>query len=119
MGSEQLSEQVHKLKASLQEMEKIFTGGNVPVAVLEDFKMAVDHIRMNVWAVLSNPTRDQYEVANTIVRFRLKRAVEMLRQILMDIDSSEITLDMPELLQFHATLKDTLDRMSRLGKSGI
>lgn len=119
MSGEQLTEQLEKLKSSLHDMEKILTTGTVPVLVLEDFKIAVDHIRMNVWAVLSNPSQDQYEVAETIVRFRLKRAVEMLRQIIMDVDSSEITLDMPELLQFHAALKDALDRFNRLGKSGI
>ena len=119
MSSEKLVEQVHQLKAALEEIEKkLVGGGEVPVAVLEDFKMAVDHTRMTVWALLSAET-DQYEITSQVARFRLKRGVDMFRAVIADIDTNEITVDFPELQQFYTILKDVLARIERLYKSGV
>lgn len=120
MSSEKLVEQVHQLKAALEEIEKRLSGGSeVPVAVLEDFKMAVDHTRMTVWALLSAADTDEYEVASQVARFRLKRGVDMFRAVIADIDSNEVTIDSPELQQFFAILKDVVARIERLYKSGV
>lgn len=119
MSNEKLVEQVRQLKAALEEIEKRLAGGGVPVAVLEDFKMAVDHTRMTVWAILSSAQSDQYEVTSQVARFRLKRGVEMFRAVIADIDTNEITVDSPELQQFSVVLKDTLARIERLYKSGV
>lgn len=119
MSTESFIEQVRKLKASLEELEKRLAGADVPLAVLEDFKMAVDHIRMTVWALLSAEKTDLYEAAASVARFRLKRTVEMSRSILLDINAGNLTIDMAELQQFHAFLKDTLERIDRLYRTGI
>lgn len=119
MSNEKLVEQVRQLKTALEEIEKRLGGGDVPVAVLEDFKMAVDHTRMTVWALLSAADTDQYEIASQVARFRLKRGVDMFRAVIADIDTNEITVDSPELQQFFAVLKDVLARIERLYKSGV
>ena len=114
MSQEKLVEQVQQLRNALGEIEKPLAGGDVPLAVLEDFKMAIDHTRMTLWAIFSTPQTDPYEATATIVRLRQKRTVEMCRQIILDINSSEITVESSELKPLHAALQDTLDRIERL-----
>lgn len=118
MSKEKVIEQIHQLQKALEEIEKRLTETELPLAVLEDFKMAVDHTRMTVWALLSAPQGDQFEVAAAIVRFRVKRTIEMCRQIVLDIDTSELTIDSPELQQFQEVVKATLERIDRLYQSG-
>ena len=118
MNKEKIVEQVQQLKQALVEIEKRLSASDVPAAVLEDFKMAVDHTRMTVWALLSaNPTA-QYEVSEQIARFRAKRAAEMFKHIRSDIDTNELTIDSPELQEFYAALKETVERVERFYKSG-
>lgn len=118
MSQEKIVEEIQQLKKTLEEMEKRLAAGDVPLAVLEDFRMAVDHIRTTVWTLIANPASDEYEVTSNIARFRLKRATQMFRQILSDIDTNEVTVDMPELVEFHATLQEAVERVQRLYKSG-
>lgn len=119
MNQDKVVEQIQQLKKALEEIEQRLTSGEVPRAVLEDFKMAVDHTRMTVWALISAPQSDQYEIASAIARFRVKRSVDMCRQIVSDIDTNELAIDSPELQQFFTVLKETLERIERLYKSGV
>lgn len=119
MRKEQLIEQVQELKQGLEAMQQRLSESEVPRAVLEDFKMTVDHIRLTVWGILSAEKADQYELATTIVRFRLKRTQDMCQQIILDIDASELTVDLPELPPFYKTLKEAHGRLERLYQSGI
>ncbi|MFQ5777942.1 MAG: hypothetical protein ACE5IP_08040 [Terriglobia bacterium] len=114
MRVEKLAEEISQLKKSLAEMEARLASGDVPRSALEDFKMAVDHVRLSVWAVLAAGDADTSRVAEAVTRFRLMRTVEMCRQIVVDINSNEVTTATPELPFFHGTLKETLDRINRL-----
>ena len=119
MSNEALIRQVQKLKISLQEIEEQLTQGTeVPMAVLSDFKMAVDHTRMTVWAILSTRETDQFEVTAAVARFRLKRCEEMCQNIVSDINSNELTIDAPELQQFYRVAQETVARIDRLYKQG-
>ncbi len=118
MDKEKIVEQVQQLKQALVEIEQRLSASEVPVAVLEDFKMAVDHTRMTVWALLSSNPSAQYEVSEQLARFRVKRANEMFKHIRSDIDTSELTIDSPELQEFYGALKETAERVERLYKSG-
>lgn len=115
----ELIEQIHQLKQALEEMEKQIHTGEVPLAVLEDFKSAVDHIRTTVWAVVSTAQDKQYELANNIARFRVKRAIDICHRIISDIDIHELTVDSPELVQFNNALKQAVERINRLYQSGF
>lgn len=119
MDKDKIIEQVQQLKQALEDIEKRLGESEVPLAVLEDFKMAVDHTRMTVWAILSTAQTDLYEVAASIVRFRLKRMAEMCRQTISDIDTNEITVDSAELAAFFTALKEAHERINRLYKSGL
>ena len=118
MRQEELVQQVTNLKDSLKDIEKQLAGGIVPLPVLEDFKAAVDHTRLTVWALMSSAKADPSELAALLVRFRLRRAADMCRQIRTDISGGEVTPATPELPLFHTAVRDLLDQISRLHKPG-
>lgn len=119
MSKEQITEQVQKLRKALEELEKRLADARVPFNVLEEFKMAVDHIRMTVWAMLSTEASKHYEMRSSIAVFRLKRMLEMSKQLILDIEANDVTIDSPELQQCHGALKRVVERIDRLYKSGV
>lgn len=114
MRVEKLAEEISQLKNSLAAMEARLVNGDVPRSAVEDFKMAVDHVRLSVWAILAAGEAEPGKVAEAVTRFRLMRTVEMCQQIVVDINSNEVTTATPELPFFHGALKQTLDRINRL-----
>ncbi len=119
MSQEALVDEIRKLKKALEELEKRLATDEVPLAVLEDFKMVVDHTRMTVWAILSAGQSDQPDLPTQISHFRLKRIMDMCRQVMMDIESATLGIDSAELRQLQPVLRDTLARIERLYKSGM
>ena len=117
MSTETLIEQVRQLKNALVEIDKPLATRDLPPVVLEDFKMAVDHTRLTVWAVLSAGQVDQ--IGPAIIRFRLKRAAEMCQQIKLDIEAGQIGADSSDLKTFQDTLKSTNDRIDQLYRPGM
>jgi hypothetical protein len=82
--------------------------------VLEDFKSAIDHIRLTLWGVLQASGSGRYEAAATIIRFRMRRAEDICQQIVSNIDAQDITVESPELKQLHGTLTATVNRIGQL-----
>lgn len=119
MEGEKLAKEVRQLKASLTEIEQRLSGTNVPHAVLEDFKAAVDHLRLSLWALLSASEEERGPRTGTLLaRFRLRRAEELLHQIAQDIGIGEIQSHMPEVPKFFEALKQTLEATKRALRSG-
>lgn len=80
---------------------------------LEDLKRAVDTLRTNVWAILAASRSKDYQVF--ILRFRLRRAIDISRGILRDIETGATTTLLPE----HSELQIILDRLrEEIGKLG-
>jgi hypothetical protein len=118
MSQDQLLEQVKRLRSELEEVEYRLRHNDIPVPVLEDFKSAIDHIRLTLWGILQSSGPDRYEAAATIIRLRIRRADDICKQIVADIEALEITVDSSELKQLHDTLSGTLNRINQLYKSG-
>ncbi len=115
MADEKLVEQVKELAHALHGIERELASGNVPAHVLDEFKRAVDHARMTLWAVITTAQAEQQEVvAAATVRYRLGRTVQLCRQTIEDIRSGRITTATPELPIYQATLEETLEHVRRL-----
>ncbi|MGH9804256.1 MAG: hypothetical protein ACRD4D_03705 [Candidatus Acidiferrales bacterium] len=113
-----LVEQVTELGLALQGIDRELGSGQVPVTVLEDFRTAVDHTRMTLWAVITAADAGELSVITAaIVRYRLGRMIEMCRRSVADMDSGALTLETPELPIFRAILEQTLERIEELEKS--
>lgn len=106
-----------ELKQQLQEVERAMTSGELPRAVISDFKETLDRVRGNGWTLLqlnSEPTEGKRLCVNDVlVRARLRRAAGLIRDVLSDLDASFVTLETEALDDFRAALKEALDKISR------
>lgn len=114
---EQLLEQVNNLKAELLEVESRLRA-DIAAPVLDDFKSAIDHVRLSLLAISHSSGEERFEAAAAIVRSRLERAGDICKQIVSNIEARDIPADSPELKQLHETLSATVSRIHQLYKSG-
>ena len=117
MHQRALLEQVHVLRAQLEQIDQRLQSEPLPNAVLEDFKGAVDHLRSTLWALMSEGGPDS--VTSKLVTFRLIRAAEICRQVQLDIDASEVGINSPELPKLREALRLATERVERLYRSGM
>jgi len=89
------------------------------MAVMEDLKGTVDHMRTTLWAAISADTDDPDIRTSKLVSLRLQRAAEILRQIRMDIDAHEVDISSAELPMLQEVLHLTMNRVERLYRSGM
>ena len=118
MQQSALSAQIEQLRQELNEVEAKLRGQSTPLALLEDLKASVDQIRTTLWAAIT-VGGDVYSINAAVVKTRLNRARDMCRQIVLDIDASEITVDSPDLGPFWDALTATQERVKRLYSSGM
>jgi hypothetical protein len=109
MSQKSLPERVSEVKAVLEALEADLGEGSVPREGLEDFKMAVDHIRLSIWSILTASQSEDYK--HIIARFRLSRAAEMCRHIVNDINDGIISGDLPELQSFYTAVHEALSHV--------
>ena len=117
-AGQELAAQVNELGMALQGIERELGSGEVPVSVLEDFRTAIDHTRMTLWAVITAADAGELSVITAaIVRYRLGRIIEMCRRSMADMDSGALTSKTPELPVLRAILEQTLARIEDLEAS--
>ncbi|MCI0404286.1 MAG: hypothetical protein L0212_12340 [Acidobacteria bacterium] len=119
MRVDPLLEQIHRLKLELDGIERQLAETNVPVPVLEDFKSAIDQVRLTLWGILQSSSSDTHHLASAITRFRIRRAGEICRQIVSDIDAHHIPVELPELTELNSALYYTSQRIDQLRKTGM
>ena len=103
----------------MEEIDKRLQGAPLPMAVLEDLKGAVDHLRTTLWAAMAANTDDPDVLASKLVSLRLQRAAEICRQIRLDVDANEVDISSVELPNLREALNLTANRVERLYKSGM
>jgi hypothetical protein len=103
----------------LEEIDKRLQGDPLPMAVLEDLKGAVDHLRTTLWAAMSANTDDPDKLTSKLVSLRLHRAAEICLQIRLDVDANEVDISSAELPKLREALHLTVNRVERLYKSGM
>jgi hypothetical protein len=108
MAEPTLLEQVAILNATLKAIEGRLARGQVPVEGLEDFKSALDDMRLRLWGLLSAAGGDDYRGFQE--RFRIRRATEMCRGLSGDLRVGSVS-------GRHAELSGLHDVAAELGKS--
>lgn len=83
MAEPNLVEQVATLNTTLASIEGRLARGQAPVEGLEDFKSALDDMRLRLWGLLSAAGGDDYKGFQE--RFRIRRATEMCRGLSGDL----------------------------------
>jgi hypothetical protein len=108
MAEPTLLEQVAILNSTLKAIEVRLARGQVPVEGLEDFKSALDDMRLRLWGLLSAAGGDDYRGFQE--RFRIRRASEMCRGLSGDLRGGSVSGRHAELAGLH-------DAAAELGKS--
>ena len=83
MGEPSFGEHVATLNSTLRAIEVRLALGKAPSEGLEDFKSALDDMRLRLWGLLGAAGGDDYK--NFQERFRIRRATEMCRGLGNDL----------------------------------
>jgi hypothetical protein len=108
MAEPTLLEHVAILNATLKAIESRLARGQVPVEGLEDFKSALDDMRLRLWGLLSATGGDDYRGFQE--RFRIRRATEMCRGLTGELKVGSMS-------GRHAELSGLQNAAAELGKS--
>lgn len=76
------------MRAALQAIEQRLEARAMPLSGVQDLKSGVDELRLRLWAILS--ASNNPDPASTLERFRLRRAIEILDSINIDIASGAL-----------------------------
>ena len=107
MAEPSFVDQVATLNATLNAIEERMAGGEATIEGLEDFKSALDDVRLRLWGLLSAAGGDDYKGFQE--RFRIRRATEMTRGLGGDLRTGAISARHREL----AGLKEASSELSQ------
>ena len=108
MAEPSLIEQVGILNSTLTAIEGRLARGQAPVEGLEDFKSALDDMRLRLWGLLSAAGGNDYKGFQE--RFRIRRATEMCRGLSGDLRVGAVS-------GRHTELSGLRDAAAELGRS--
>lgn len=89
MAEPSFVDQVAVLNETLSAIEGRLARGQAPVEGLEDFKSALDDVRLRLWGLLSAAGGDDYKGFQE--RFRIRRATEMTRGLGGDLRAGAVS----------------------------
>jgi hypothetical protein len=112
MADETLAQQVVQLRQQLTTVDAQLAKSRENAESLEDLKAAVDNLRTSVWAVLSASRSSNYP--GFITRFRLRRTIDILKQVIGDLDGESGKALHPEHSEMQILLRQLSERIGRL-----
>ena len=95
MAEPSFAEQIATLNSTLRAIEVRMALGRAPVEGLEDFKGALDDMRLRLWGLLGSAGGEDSRGFQE--RFRIRRAIEMCRSLGADLRSGSVSGRHPEL----------------------
>jgi hypothetical protein len=111
MAEPTLIDQVALLNSTLTTIEGRLARGPAPIDGLEDFKSALDDMRLRLWGLLSAAGSDDYRAFQE--RFRIRRATEMCRGLGGDLRAGGVSgrhAELPGLQAASAELANSIDQ---------
>ena len=111
MGEPSFGEHVSTLNSTLRAIEVRLALGRAPVEGLEDFKSALDDMRLRLWGLLGATETEDYRGFQE--RFRIRRAIEMSRGLSSDLRAGSISgryAELNNLREAAAELGQSIDR---------
>jgi len=114
-----VSERLKATTDELQKLEQLVVGGDCSPRVLADFRVAVDSIRQTAWAVqqwieLQRQQRDPYTVLGLLTEERVRRAMQINKDLTMDLDSLEMGLETEGLGKLYEAVRGLHERLMPL-----
>lgn len=111
MGEPGFADQVATLNSTLRAIEVRAAQGKPPGEGLEDFKSALDDIRLRLWGLLLAAGGDDYHGFQE--RFRIRRATEMCRALGADLGTGSVSSRHRELAGLREAAAELAVRIER------
>ena len=122
---QQRIQRLESTRKVFDELAEDIEQGQYPVAMLDDFKESVDHVRSIIWTMTKveqerggGTSESIFDLGQKLVEYRLRRAQKLLRQIQMDIDIVEIEIHTPGIVEFQRSVESLNERLKRLLRLG-
>jgi hypothetical protein len=112
MGEPTFADQVAAFNGVLQQIESRVASGEVGREAVQDFKSAVDDLRLRLWSVLSAGSANDYRAFQE--RFRLRRAKEICLGLEDDLQAGALNPRNEELAPLGTAASRLADRIQTL-----
>jgi hypothetical protein len=106
----------------LNELEELVKSGTLDSRVLSEVREAVDHVRSTTWAVqkwigLSDESGgDPFTVLPIMSAERVKRAIQISTDLSLDLQTIEVGIDTPGIIDLFNAVDDLHRRLTTLLK---
>jgi hypothetical protein len=114
MGQFAWLEQVATLSAMLDPLEDQVAHGDLGSPGLEEFKSALDDLRLRAWSLLMATSSDDPHGFQE--RFRTRRGTEMCRALCTDLRTGKLSGRQPELPTLGAAARDLSVAVKEMGR---
>jgi hypothetical protein len=120
------SDRLRKLGIELRQLRETIKAGGVDPLAMRDFQGAIDNLRLSAWTLQlwleeQAQGRDPLPLRRQLGVERIRRATELNRNLVEDLDASEVDLEVAELKGlFHSVeaLSGRLHHLFRESDSG-
>jgi hypothetical protein len=105
----------------LNELEQLIRSGDFDGHLLRDFRGAVDNVRTTAWAVqqwipLRELGGDAYSVLPLLSAERVRRATQLAKDLLLDLESVEVGIETQGLRDLFEVVDSLRPRLAALFK---
>jgi hypothetical protein len=116
-GAENLSRRMEQAKKELRALEQSMQAEGIDAPVLQDFRQALDHIRLTAWAVqkwieLKGQNRDTGSVLSLLTGERIRRATQLNTELEAHLDPAEATMQTDGLAELFQSVERLLERLA-------
>src|ERR1700727_2776824 len=121
-SSSPITSRLESATGELHQLEQLVKSGNLDARVLSEFRNAVDHIRNTTWAVqkwigLSGESGgDPFSVLPIMSAERVKRATQITNDLCLDLQTVDIGIDTPGVMELFNAVDDLRLRLATLLK---
>lgn len=105
------------MRATVQAIESKLRQGDLPDEGLADLKHAIDDTRLRLWAVITAASSSEPE--GVLLRFRLRRATEICRSVIADLEGNSLGAHQRELLELREVSRALTDRLNAAIRGAI
>lgn len=113
MGQFAWVEPVENLRAMVNTLEAQVGRGNLGASGLEEFKAALDDLRLRGWSLLTATSSDDPHGFQE--RFRTHRGTEMCRALSTDLRTGKLSSRQPDLPALGAAARDLAAAVKKVG----
>ncbi len=108
-----------QIKRTIDELSAEVPDGKFPVAILKEFKLSVDHLRLNLWAIIEFEDQAKkhgkgspFGLSTKLVEFRIKRIQQMLEDLRADISSGTLAPIRDQVQTLRTALESALQALN-------